>query len=61
MFAPTEIFDWVDEYAGVGQSAQCPRCGIDSVIGSGSGYTISLDFLAQMKAYWFGYPHQPTD
>jgi len=48
------IEEWVDEdAAGVGQTALCPRCGIDSVIGDQSGYEISASFLAKMHSYWF--------
>ena len=53
-FPPTAILDWVDEDPnGVGQTALCPRCGIDSVIGDLAGYALSLQFLADMQAYWF--------
>jgi hypothetical protein len=34
-------------------TARCPRCGIDSVIGSASGYPITREFLQTMKSYWF--------
>jgi hypothetical protein len=56
-FAPSEIVDWIDapddadEEAGT--TALCPRCGIDSVIGSASGYPIDADFLTAMHAEWF--------
>ena len=52
-FSPREIAQWTDEWEGVGQTALCPRCGIDSVIGSESGYPVSSEFLAQMKSQWF--------
>jgi hypothetical protein len=52
-FEPDEIKDWVDEVDGVGQTALCPRCGIDSVIGSGSGFPINGRFLAKMHRHWF--------
>jgi hypothetical protein len=39
IYAPGEIAEWVDEdEVGMGRCALCPRCGIDSVIGSASGY-----------------------
>jgi hypothetical protein len=44
IFSPEEVEDWVDEEEGVGQTALCPRCGIDAVIGSYSGYPINADF-----------------
>jgi hypothetical protein len=34
-------------------TAICPYCAIDSVIGSKSGYPITPELLAQMKAHWF--------
>jgi hypothetical protein len=37
----------------MGQTAICPRCGIDSVIGDESGYPVTREFLAAMKAHWF--------
>jgi hypothetical protein len=40
---------WIDE----DNTALCPFCGIDSVIGSGSHFPITREFLEQMKAYWF--------
>ena len=53
IFKPSEIGGWVDEWEGGGQTALCPRCGIDSVIGSESGYPITEESLAQMQAHWF--------
>jgi hypothetical protein len=53
-FKPATIVDWIDEDgAGLGQTALCPSCGVDSVIGDGSGYPITLDFLSQMKQVYF--------
>jgi len=53
-FAPIEIAEWVDEdQSGLGQTALCPKCGIDSVLGDRSGFPVSSDFLASMKAHWF--------
>ena len=53
IFLPKEVKEWIDEKKGVGQTALCPRCGIDSVIGSRSGYPITAKFLQLMKEYWF--------
>lgn len=53
VFDPAEIKEWVDEFNAVGQTAICPRCGIDSVLGSNSGYPITMDFLRAMKGKWF--------
>ena len=54
IFSPSEIKDWVDKNsAGTGQTALCARCGIDSVIGSRSGFPITTEFLADMRRFWF--------
>jgi hypothetical protein len=53
-FSAEDILDWVDEDEnGKGQTALCPKCGIDSVIGDKSGFDISEQFLKKMKTYWF--------
>lgn len=53
IFAPAEVVDWTDEWEGAGQTALCPHCGIDSVIGSESGYPVTAEFLAAMNNHWF--------
>jgi hypothetical protein len=54
IYSPARILDWVDEdIEGVGKTALCPECGIDSVIGSASGYPISKEFLRTMHDHWF--------
>lgn len=35
-------------------TALCPRCGIDSVIGSPSGYPVTPEFLGRTREHWFG-------
>jgi hypothetical protein len=63
-FVPTEIEDWVEERPRYNnredlespemtKSAICPKCGIDSVIGSASGIPLTAEFLGLMKSYWF--------
>ncbi len=49
-FEPKDIAEWVDD----GKTALCPRCGIDSVIGSASGFVLTKEFLKEMNDYWFG-------
>lgn len=49
IFAPSNIMGWIDDE----QTAMCPFCGIDSVIGSKSGYPVTADFLDKMNEYWF--------
>jgi len=54
VFDPSEIRDWVDVGASeTGKTALCPRCGIDSVIGSNAGMQLDERFLSQMHEYWF--------
>ena len=50
VFEPSIIDFWIDDKT----TAMCPRCGIDSVIGSKSGYPLTVEFLQQMKNHWFG-------
>ena len=47
-FHPTEIIEWVDE----DQTAMCPKCQIDSVIGS-SYMPLSIELLSKMKEHFF--------
>lgn len=55
LFAPGQVAYWVDENAiGEGQTALCPHCRIDSVIGDASGFLVTSEFLARMEAHWFG-------
>jgi len=48
-FQSSEIVEWVDD----GKTALCPKCGIDSVIGSASGFPLTQSFLNEMNRYWF--------
>jgi hypothetical protein len=51
---PQEIAEWVDDDAdGEGQTALCPKCGIDAVLPGNAGFDLAPDFLAKMKAHWF--------
>ena len=61
-FDPSEIRNWVDNNAqGIGQTAMCPRCDIDSVIGSKAGFPIETAFLSAMSSFWFGEPLDQTE
>lgn len=51
-FPPAAIVEWVDEPQG-GQTAVCPYCQIDSVLGSASGFPLTRAFLAAMCDHWF--------
>jgi hypothetical protein len=49
-FDPKSIEDWVDN----DDCALCPKCGIDSVIGSASGFPVGdTQFLKRMHEKWF--------
>jgi hypothetical protein len=49
IFPPSAIEEWTDD----DETALCPRCRIDAVIGSASGYPITREFLREMKSVWF--------
>ena len=49
IFNPKEIEKWCDK----GQTAICPYCDIDSVIGESSGFPITNEFLEKMKKHFF--------
>jgi hypothetical protein len=60
IFPPSDIVEWIDD----GQTALCPKCPVDSVIGSMSGpvdsvigsmsgYPITTEFLQRMHDHWF--------
>ena len=50
-FPATEIEQWIEDRGG--ETAICPRCGIDSVIGSASGIDMSDAFFGEMRRHWF--------
>lgn len=50
-FVAREVEEWIDDDG----TALCPRCGVDSVLGSASGYPAGdPQFLEAMHARWFG-------
>lgn len=49
IFNPIEIDEWCDD----NDTAVCPYCGIDSVIGESSGFSITQQFLKGMHKEWF--------
>lgn len=61
IFPPDEITAWagldldrVDDPAAVEQqTAMCPRCGNEAVLGDKSGYPINAPFLLRMNEAWF--------
>ena len=61
MFPADEIVAWtgldmhnVDDPKAIDQqTALCPRCGSEAVIGDKSGYPINVQFLGRMNEAWF--------
>ncbi len=53
VFPPSTIGTWVDMSNDAGQTALCPHCSVDSVIGSKSGYSLTDEFLRRMHTHWF--------
>lgn len=52
-FAPDQIIEWWDvDRLGIGQTAVCPYCGVDSVIGD-IETQITKELLFDMREYWF--------
>ncbi|MEH7178100.1 cytoplasmic protein [Neobacillus vireti] len=49
IYHPNEINEWWDN----DDTAVCPHCGIDSVIGESSGAPITEVFLKGMHRVWF--------
>ena len=43
----------VDHYRDWGDTAVCPHCAVDAVIGDASGYPIITKFLRSMNRFWF--------
>jgi hypothetical protein len=52
IFDPALIKGWLNDKRD--ETAMCPFCGIDSIIGESSGYPITYEFLKKMNEYWFG-------
>lgn len=50
MFDPSEIKTWTKDKE---ETAECPYCKVDSVIGNASGYEISKSLLDAMAKKWF--------
>jgi len=54
-FTTSDIKLWIDK----NQTALCPRCGIDAVIGTASGFTIDDRFLRKLNGFKFGARERP--
>jgi len=50
-FAPTAIKEWCDGK----QTALCPGCGVDAVLGSASTFRLDDTFLRTMHRHYFSY------
>jgi hypothetical protein len=48
-FSSSEIKVWIDS----NQTALCPRCGVDSVLGSASNHRLDDTFLRGMHTHFF--------
>jgi hypothetical protein len=61
IFPRDEIVAWTgldmnnvdDPQAVERQTAMCPRCGSEAVLGDRSGYPINVQFLGRMNEAWF--------
>jgi hypothetical protein len=61
VFAADEIVAWTgldvhnvdDPKAVEKQTAMCPRCGSEAVLGDKTGYPIDAQFLGRMNEAWF--------
>lgn len=54
IFKSNEIVEWIDEEKPKGETALCPFCTIDSVIGDKSGFPVAdKDFLSAMYSFYF--------
>lgn len=61
VFPPGEIVAWTgldvskldDPQAVDQQTAMCPRCGSEAVLGDKAGYPITAQFLGLMNEAWF--------
>ena len=53
-FRPAAIIGWRSDGPGPRpDTARCPNCGIDTVIGSASGLPITEAFLKKVRKHWF--------
>lgn len=48
-FHRSEIAAWIDGKS----TALRPKCGIDAVLGSATGFPMTVPFLGLMRAHWF--------
>lgn len=55
IFTPDKIQKWIDpdRKQNDGETALCPACKVDCVVGSFSGIPVTPEFLRGMHEYWF--------
>ncbi len=51
-FPKEEIEDWVE--GETGNTAVCPRCDVESVLGDAAGFPLTEEFLDAMRQQYFG-------
>lgn len=51
IFPTYEIRHWIRDE--IGDTALCPYCFLEAVIGEKSGYPITTDFLTAMNEHWY--------
>jgi len=54
IYPAKEVNEWIDEINGIGQTALCPKCGIDSILGDYDVKILDKEFLEKMRTRWFG-------
>ena len=57
-FPTSEIRDWIEERGAAGgqeggETAKCPRCGMESVLPSAAPVMLSEQMLAALRTFWF--------
>ena len=53
-YPPSAITEWTDtQKPKPEQTAMCPECGIDAVLGDKSGFDVEGKFLRAMQRRWF--------
>lgn len=45
---PKEIVNWTD-----GDTAICPKCGVDAILGSSCGFDLTPELLGKIRKEWF--------
>ena len=54
VYPASAIVEWIDDVGQGAQTALCPKCGVDSVLGDKSGFPLTKEFLEEMREHWFG-------